>query len=261
MALWKKKGTLKESSQEGREPFIDLLIHDLSGSLSIVSTSVAALQHTERYGPLTEAQKKIVERIARNTLKAQLLIQEIFEIARSKEGLFKREYFSIEKVIRESIIEVLEMIGLEGIERLYKLDCEEEFRQCLKSYGIYVEVVGKWGHAPFCHDSKKIQQIIRNLMSNAMKYRRTRVDISVSGERELLISVKDDGRGIPQEDQAMLFQRFSRLREKTNSGIPGLGLGLAGVKTLVEAMAGEIILESKEGIGTCFTVRVPPFNL
>lgn len=266
MGLWKKKVELGEKGTEKkiltpREPFIDLLIHDLSGPLSIVSSSVTSLlQKTERYGPLTEAQRKVLERIARNTLRAQLLIQEIIEITRSMEGLFQKEYFPVDKVIRESILEVLEITGFEGVETLYGMDYGEEFKRCLQSYGIYVDVGGKWCHTPFCHDPKKIQQILRNLISNAMKYRRTRVDLFVGGEEELLIMVKDDGRGIPLENQEIIFQRFKRLREKRDSEIPGLGLGLAGVKALIEAMAGEITLESKEGMGTCFRVRVPPFT-
>lgn len=267
MGLWKKKGELVGKGVEiktstPREPFIDLLIHDLSGPLSIVSSSVTSLlQKAERYGPLTEAQKRVLERIARNTLKAQLLLQEIIEITRSKEGLFQKEHFPVEKVIRESILEVLEATGFEGIETLYEMDYGEEFKRSLQSYGIYVDVSGKWCHTPFCHDPKKIQQILRNLISNAMKYRRTRVDLFVGGEEELLILVKDDGRGIPPENQEIIFQRFKRLIERKDSEIPGLGLGLAGVKALVEAMEGEISLESKEGIGTCFKVRVPPITL
>lgn len=266
MGLLKKKG--EEGKGVGREeiitkePFIDLLIHDLSSPLSIISSSVISLlQKSDRYGPLTEAQRKVLERIARNTLKAQILVQEIIEITRSKEGLFQKEYFPIEKVVRESILEVLESTGCEGVETLYGMDYGEEFKRLLQSYGIYVEVSGRWCHTPFCHDPKKIQQILRNLISNAMKYRRSRVDLSVGGEVELLIWVKDDGQGIPPEDQETIFHRFKRLREKRDTEIPGWGLGLAGVKVLVEAMKGEIRLESKEGVGTCFMVRVPPFTL
>jgi len=267
MGLWKKKGKLGErgvptEAYAQKEAFIDLLIHDLSGPLSIVATSVTSLlQKSERYGPLTEAQRRVLERIARNTLKAQILVQEIIEITRSKEGLFEKEHFPIERVVRESILEVLEGAGVEGVEKLYEMEDGEKFKQSLTSYGIYVEVSGKWCHTPFCHDPKKVRQILRNLISNAMKYRRTRVDLSVKGEKDLLISVRDDGLGISPEDQTMLFQRFRRLGEKREGAVPGLGLGLAGVKALVDAMEGEIELESKEGIGTCFMVRLPPFNL
>ena len=70
--------------------------------------------------------------------------------------------------------------------------------------------------------------------------------------------VEDDGIGIPLEDQEIIFKRFVRVNEKKLPHVSGLGLGLTGVKTLVEAMGGEITLESQEGCGTRFIVRIPP---
>jgi signal transduction histidine kinase len=84
--------------------------------------------------------------------------------------------------------------------------------------------------------------------------------VSIGGDLDLLISVEDDGRGIPQAGQEIIFNRFVRLKDKERPDMPGLGLGLTGVKTLIEAMRGEITLESREGIGTRFTVRIPPLR-
>jgi len=72
--------------------------------------------------------------------------------------------------------------------------------------------------------------------------------------------IEDDGIGIPQEDQEAIFKRFVRLNSEKRPYVPGLGLGLTGVKTLVEAMEGEITLESQEGVGTRFKVRIPPIS-
>ena len=95
-------------------------------------------------------------------------------------------------------------------------------------------------------------------MGNAMKYRRERMAVKISGDIDLLVWVEDDGNGIPLEDQGVIFERFVRLNDKKHPYVPGLGLGLTGVKTLVEAMGGEITLESQEGVGTRFIVRIPP---
>ena len=86
-------------------------------------------------------------------------------------------------------------------------------------------------------------------MSNAMKYRRERMEVKISGEVDLVVLVEDDGIGIPLEDQEIIFKRFVRLNDEKRPYVPGLGLGLTGVKTLVEAMGGEITLESQEGVG------------
>ena len=87
--------------------------------------------------------------------------------------------------------------------------------------------------------------------------------ISITGESDLLIYVRDDGPGIPQDELENIFKRFGILKGKTKDEVkaPGFGFGMSCVKILVDVMGGEINLESKEGDGTCFTVRVPPHQL
>lgn len=184
----------------------------------------------------------------------------MIEILRSEEGLFQSDYFSIEKTLRESLLDVLEMSVPSAVERLCQVEDHEAFWHGLKEHGIFVEITGKYDQAPFYHDHKKIQQILRNLMSNGMKYRRERMGVKISGEVDLLVLVEDDGIGIPLEDQEVIFKRFVRLNNEKRPYVPGLGLGLTGVKTLVKAMGGEITLESREGFGTRFMVRIPPHS-
>jgi CheY-like chemotaxis protein len=264
-----KNNTIRTNPEKNQEDKVvdvkwrlfDLFIHDLTGPLSIVSTSTDSLLHkVDRYGPLTDHQKRLLDRISRNIRKAKSLTQEIIEILRSEEGVFEREYFSIEKTVAESLLDVLEMAIPNAVERLSQAENQEAFRHDLKDYGIFVEITGKYGKSPFCHDQKKIQQILRNLMSNAMKYRRKRMEVKISGEADLLVSVEDDGIGIPLEDQRVIFERFVRLNNEKRAYIPGLGLGLTGVKALLEAMGGEITLESQEGVETRFMVRIPPIR-
>jgi len=239
----------------------DLFIHDLTGPLSIASTSTDSLLHkVDQYGPLTDRQKHILDRVSRNIRKAKSLTQEIIEILRSEEGVFEREYFSVEETLVESLLDVLEMSIPNAIERLSQRENPEAFRNDLKDHGIFVEITGKYCKSPFCHDQRKIRQILRNLMSNAMKYRRQRMAVKISGETDLLISVEDDGIGIPLEHQSAIFERFVRLNNEKRAYLPGLGLGLTGVKALVEATGGEITLESQEGVGTRFMARIPPIR-
>ena len=120
--------------------------------------------------------------------------------------------------------------------------CEnkKKFQQTLKTQGIFIELSGKYPKLPFRHDQKKIRKYIRNLLSNALKHHRKRIDVSISGETDLLISVKDDGLGLPMGKQENIFGPFVRLNDKKRTNVPGLGLGLTGVKALVEAMGGKI---------------------
>jgi len=259
-----KKGMTEKEKPTGakkvneRERLFDLLIHDLTSPLSIASTTADNLLHkADRYGSLTDQQRRMIDRILRNVQKAQKLLQEMIEILRSEEGLFQKEFFSIEEILRESLLDALEMISPNEVEGLYKIENREAFRDSLKGHGIFVEITGKYCKSPFCHDNKKIKQILRNLMSNALKYRRERMAVTISGDTDLLVMVEDDGFGIPPEGQEAIFERFVRLNNEKRAYIPGLGLGLSGVKTLVEAMGGEIKLVSHEGVGTQFVVRIP----
>jgi len=253
-----EKSVSRERGSE-KERLFDLLIHDLTSPLSVVSTTAENLLHkSERYGALTDQQKRMMDRILRNIHKSQKLLQEMIEILRSEEGLFQKELFSIEDTLKESLMDALEITLPHAVEKLCQSKSHEEFQCLLHTHRIFIEMTGRYCTSPFCHDQKKIRQVLRNLMSNALKYRRERMGVAISGEMDLLVSVEDDGIGIPAEEQEAIFKRFVRLNDKRSARVQGLGLGLTGVKTLVEAMGGDITLESQEGVGTRFVVRIPP---
>ncbi|MBW4636086.1 MAG: response regulator [Iphinoe sp. HA4291-MV1] len=111
---------------------------------------------------------------------------------------------------------------------------------------------GFWG------DPKLLRQILVNLLSNAIKYSPDGGNIEVhlkGNDSHIIFDVKDEGIGIPIEDQEHLFQSFSR---GSNVGeIPGTGLGLAIVKACVELHGGEITVESQQGQGTKVTLSLP----
>jgi len=241
-----------------KERLTDLLIHDLRGPLSIVATSLKnLLEKSSRYGPLTDQQQRIVERGLRNARKAQNLLQEMIELFLSEEGWFQTRSFFLRVAVKDSLLEAFELTNPDNMEGLSHLPNDEAFERFLKDRGIFIEVKGRYSRLPFYHDPKKVQQILRNLISNGLKYRRSRMSISVTGEEDAVISVEDDGPGIPPEDRPVIFERFGRSDGIKRAGVPGLGLGLRGVKALTEAMGGKIELLSGEGIGTCVTIRLP----
>lgn len=106
-------------------------------------------------------------------------------------------------------------------------------------------------------DPKRIRQVLVNLISNAIKYgfAGRLVEVSVSVDSQLVISVRDAGEGIPAADQERLFQPFYRANRHRRA--PGVGVGLSLVKQIVEAHEGSISVRSAEGAGTTFTVRLP----
>ncbi|MCM1371138.1 MAG: response regulator [Clostridium sp.] len=109
-------------------------------------------------------------------------------------------------------------------------------------------------------DIGKIKQIITNIMTNAVKYTdKGTINFTVNCINEgnvssLIISVVDTGRGIREEKINELFTKFNRLDEDKNTAIEGTGLGLAITKSLVELLGGKIVVQSKYGIGSRFTV-------
>jgi signal transduction histidine kinase len=243
-----------------KKDLVGLLIHDLRGPLAVVSASASALLNkAERYGPLTVNQHRVLERILRNAHRAQVFIEDMIEIYRAEENLFHRDLFPVSAPLRESLLEALEMVAPQSLENLC-FENQKEVEALFESEGISVEIRGRYCDSPFCHDRKKLQQILRNLISNGLKYRRERIRIDVAGEEDLLISVEDDGCGIAPEDREIVFKRFVRLENEKKGEVPGIGLGLSGVKLLVETMGGEIRVESAPGTGARFTIRIPPLQ-
>ncbi len=108
-------------------------------------------------------------------------------------------------------------------------------------------------------DRSHLYNILNNLVENAVKYSGDSVEIkaSANADKEYVeVSISDNGNGIPYGDLKHIFQRF--FRGKASAGEqPGMGLGLAYVKLLVEAHGGEISVESTFGQGTCFTIKLP----
>ncbi len=247
-----------------KDHLLDLLIHDLTGPVSIVATSTnSLLEKEDRYGPLTSRQRQTLERILRNSNKAQALLLELVETYRSQEGVFNCRNFQISNALKESVMDALETADHTMASKLLFAKRDDAFFRILEEHGIVIELTGKYCATPFFHDQKKVQQVLRNLISNALKYRRSKITVSVSGDKDLVISVSDDGPGIPKNEQEAVFTRFGGM--KTVPAVEGrkpsgLGFGLSCVKTLVDVMGGEIALQTEEGVGTRFTVRVPPFN-
>ncbi|MBB4197858.1 PAS domain S-box-containing protein [Rhodoblastus sphagnicola] len=110
-------------------------------------------------------------------------------------------------------------------------------------------------------DPTGIQQLFRNLVSNALKYRRPEVDprVTIAAARnpdgDCVVSVRDNGRGIDASQQAVVFQPFTRLQPR--SKIAGSGLGLAICKSVCDRHGWTISVESEPGVGTAFSVIMP----
>jgi signal transduction histidine kinase len=110
-------------------------------------------------------------------------------------------------------------------------------------------------------DEDKVDQILTNLINNAIKYSpkggRVTVRGSVDDAGRVVISVADQGVGIPKEHLPKVFDRFHRVDNRDTREVGGTGIGLFLVKHLVEAHGGEIWVESELGKGSTFTFALP----
>jgi signal transduction histidine kinase len=107
-------------------------------------------------------------------------------------------------------------------------------------------------------DAKLLEPILQNLLDNAIKYSVSHrsVDFTLGCDHgQVIFQVKDQGIGIPLEDQQRLFEPFFRGSNVDN--IPGTGLGLSIIKTLVDLHGGKVTVESEAGVGSTFTVMLP----
>lgn len=113
---------------------------------------------------------------------------------------------------------------------------------------------------PVTGDKEKLQQVLINILANAVKYTPDGGEIGITAKAEpnfVAITVKDNGMGIPKEDQPRIFERFYRVEKARTSDTGGTGLGLAIAKEIVDAHGGSISLESEPGKGTTVCVRLP----
>jgi len=128
-----------------------------------------------------------------------------------------------------------------------------------------VEVKTNLNDVRFKSDSEQLSIAIQNLIDNAIKYCNKKKDGVVkvdlrSNKKQIIISVSDNGLGIPVKDQKKIFDRFYRGSNAFKIDADGEGLGLSIVKKIVEAHGGEVGVESKVGKGSAFKIKLPVNN-
>jgi signal transduction histidine kinase len=113
---------------------------------------------------------------------------------------------------------------------------------------------------PVAADEGKLNQVLANLVENAVKYSPDGGHVELrleAGDRSLLLAVEDEGLGIPAAEQERIFEKFYRLDPHQTRGVGGTGLGLYICRELVQRMHGRIWVESREGVGSTFSVELP----
>ena len=238
---------------------LEFLVHDLKVPLAVIEAGISSLLHkTDKYGPLTERQSRVLERALRNTIVTQRLVNDVLELGRSAEGVLNKTRFLIADFMEAALVEIFDLTDHETTERIKQCRDLETLQSTLAPKGVHLHIGHGLWQKEVCLDESKAKQILRNLLNNALKYRKERLEIRVFEEKPFLcFTVEDDGEGIPADYHQKIFDCYFQMDARTNQCVRGHGLGLAGVMVLLEDMGGSLILDSDVGKGARFSVRIP----
>ena len=220
-----------------RQEFFDNASHELKTPL----TSIRGYGELLKNGVVNDPQQaqECIDRILKETTHMTALITDILMISRLEGNDVVEEKVDIP--LRSSVEEVRKSLDPMARENHVFLDVQAE--DCC------------------VHMSQKhLEQLLSNLISNAIKYNRENgtVDVFLKSERQrLVLSVEDSGIGISKEDQKHIFERFYRVDKGRSRRVGGTGLGLAIVKHIVRYYNGTIDVFSRENIGTKITITLP----
>ncbi len=238
---------------------IELMVHDLKVPVSVIDAGAKSLlNRQDTYGPLTEKQQKVLKRIIRNTLSTQRLVNDILELGRSREGVMSCDMFTVSSLVSTVLVEVFDLYDPGLADSIRQTETYDALCETVDQKGVKLDFNRDTWERSVCLDLAKVRQILRNLVTNAVKYRSSFVEISgnVDASRLVLI-VRDDGKGIPKADHQKIFDTYFSGNKSMDATIESHGLGLAGVMVLLKDMGGQLNLVSEDGDGARFIVRIP----
>jgi signal transduction histidine kinase/CheY-like chemotaxis protein len=227
-----------EQANKSKSAFLSHLSHELRTPLNSILGFSELLEHDTNLSGHQREQMRYVYRAGNHLLD---LVNDVLDLATIDSGKLS---LNVVKVKMTDIVnECQALIRYLAEEKEVKLEFNTEAIEAL-----VIEV-----------DPKRIKQILLNLFSNAIKYNKRKGVVQFTAHVEkhcLAFSVTDTGKGISEEAMKDIFSPFDRVGQE-NSNIEGTGIGLTITKRLVEMMQGELEVESSEGVGTVFTVRLP----
>jgi two-component system phosphate regulon sensor histidine kinase PhoR len=221
-----------------REEFVANVSHELRTPLSLIKGYVETLLDGARDNP--EVADRFLKIIERNTNRLDLLIQDLLTISSLESGRLKLDS------------QPVEIHGL--AERVFS-------HLHSKAESKHVSLVNELPGLIASADANRLDQVLANLVDNAIKYGRAEGRVVVGGKQlaggKLEIFVRDDGPGIPAESLDRVFERFYRVDKARSRDQGGTGLGLAIVKHIVQAHGGEVRVESELSKGATFFFTLP----
>lgn len=237
----------------------EFLIHEMKDPLAIIETGVRTLlERQNKYGALTDRQKKTLNRILRNTRKARGMTYNLLEIGRSEAGGFILCDFQPAEATYDALVEALEAMVGEVPESNYRYEVSAQADDFLNDQQIFLDFSPDAIQCRLYHDRIKFCQVAGNLIKNALHHRKVRLDIRLRRQSDsIIMEVADDGPGIDPAHHREVFQRYRQLNPSSSLSRKGHGLGLAGARVLARFMGGDVQLISRRGQGATFRLILP----
>ncbi|MDY7227244.1 protein kinase domain-containing protein [Hyalangium rubrum] len=242
-ALSEERGRLYLEEQEAvrrRDDFLSIAAHELKTPLTSLQLHLQGLMSQMRQAAVRPPPERVAAKLDSANLQTQRLgrlVNELLDISRVAQGqlLGKLEDVDLVTLVR-GIIE-------RSREALARAECPVEVRAS-------GSVVGHW-------DAMRLEQVVGNLITNAMKYGAGKpIEVTIEGgPTDARIQVRDHGIGIAPEDTERIFERFERAVSVRHYG--GFGIGLWLVREIVQALGGTVEVESTPGQGSTFTITLP----
>jgi two-component system sensor histidine kinase SenX3 len=168
---------------------------------------------------------------------------------------------TVEDLLDLSILEAQESPERELIAvDMLMADAAERMASTAEAAGIPIELTEPAGHILVACDRRQVTSALFNLLDNAVKYSEKGGKVVLTAEMEggqAVLVVSDAGIGIPAEEQERIFERFYRVDRARSRAAGGTGLGLAIVRHVAQAHGGDVSVESSEGQGSAFRLRLP----
>jgi two-component system phosphate regulon sensor histidine kinase PhoR len=221
-----------------REEFVANVSHELRTPLSLIKGYVETLLDGAKDNP--EVETKFLQTIQRNSERLQFLIEDLLTISELESGRIKMNLQSVR--LHPLVDRVLE-----------DFKTHAESRRVVLSNDV-PELIAR-------ADSDRLQQVLGNLIGNAIKYGRSDGHVGVTGKMAngalIELCVQDDGPGIPAESLERVFERFYRVDKARSREQGGTGLGLSIVKHIVQSHGGKVWAKSEPGKGAAFYFTLP----
>ena len=227
-----------------KNQFFSTISHELKTPLNIVLGSVQLLKvHNEenKNSIHHDILGKHIRRVQQNCYRLLRLVNNLIDITKLEAGFLNMNFrkCNIVSIVEDIALSVADYMESKDVKLIFDTDIEEKIITC---------------------DPDKIERIMLNLLSNAVKFNDKKGMIGVNiydRENSVIISVEDNGIGIPHDKQNVIFDRFGQVDSSLSRKAEGSGIGLSLVKVLVEAHGGNIAVKSEVGKGSQFIIELP----